>query len=216
VNLFVPQPSGFFDLARQRLTFRVPPSLTDPSLPPERGDHDIDNESRRLLAEGRGRPAAVLIPVIDRDEPSVLLTVRSATLPDHAGQVAFPGGKIDGGDHTPAAAALREAQEEIGLGPDHIDPLGYLDIYQTTTGYRILPVVARVQPGFILSLNRGEVDEVFEVPLAFLIDPANHQRHQREWKGMVRHYYAMPYQGRYIWGVTAGILKNMHDRLFGV
>jgi 8-oxo-dGTP pyrophosphatase MutT (NUDIX family) len=204
-----------FSRVRARLTLDVPLSLTDPTLPPERGDHDIDNESRRKLAEGRSRPASVLIPIVDRGhEPTVLLTQRAAHLPDHAGQIAFPGGKIDADDASPAHAALREAREEIGLGADHIDPLGYLDIYQTTTGYRILPVVARVAPGFSLTLNLGEVDEAFEVPLAFIVDPANIRRQSREWKGMIRHYYEMPFGDRYIWGVTAGILKNFHDRLF--
>jgi 8-oxo-dGTP pyrophosphatase MutT (NUDIX family) len=210
----LPLAADIFARARMRLSLAVPPSLADPTLPPERGDHDIDNESRRKLADGRARPATVLIPIVDRGhETAVLFTQRAAHLPDHAGQIAFPGGKIDASDASPAAAALREAHEEIGLAALHIDPLGYLDIYQTTTGYRILPVVARVAPDFTLTINRGEVDEAFEVPLSFLVDPANIRRQSREWKGMIRHYYEMPYGARTIWGVTAGIVKNFQDRL---
>jgi 8-oxo-dGTP pyrophosphatase MutT (NUDIX family) len=210
----LPGADDIFARARARLSLSVPASLADPTLPPERGDHDIDNESRRKLAEGRARPATVLIPIIDRGhDTTVLFTQRAAHLPDHAGQVAFPGGKIDAQDASPAAAALREAHEEIGLAADYVDPLGYLDIYQTTTGYRILPVVARVIPDFTLAINRGEVDEAFEVPLSFLVDPANIRRQSREWKGMIRHYYEMPYGSRYIWGVTAGIVKNFQDLL---
>jgi 8-oxo-dGTP pyrophosphatase MutT (NUDIX family) len=160
------------------------------------------------------RPAAVLVPVIDHAEPTVLLTQRAQHLPDHAGQVSFPGGKIDKDDASPLASALREAEEEIGLGRNHVEPVGYLDLYMTTLGYRIVPLIARVKPGFTLTLNPSEVDNVFEVPLAFLMDIANHQRHSRDWQGMTRHYYAITFGDRYIWGVTAGILRNLYDRIY--
>ena len=133
---------------------------------------------------------------------------------DHAGQIAFPGGKIDPGDESPVGAALREATEEIGLPPVLVEPIGYLDLYLTFSGFRILPTVARVKPEFKLTLNPREVVEAFEVPLEFLMTPANHQRKTRDWKGIAREYYAMPFEDRYIWGVTAGILRNMYERLY--
>ena len=160
------------------------------------------------------RPAAVLIPVIARDELTVLLTQRSDNLSTHAGQISFPGGRVDPGDASIMAAALREAEEEIGLDRRFVEPLGFIDSYRTGTGFRISPVVALVQPDFVLHLNPAEVADVFEVPLSFLMDQANHQRHSREWRGRVRDFYAMPYGERYIWGATAGMIKNMHMRLF--
>jgi 8-oxo-dGTP pyrophosphatase MutT (NUDIX family) len=145
----------------------------------------------------------------------VLLTLRTAELASHAGQIAFPGGKIDPVDASPVAAAMREASEEIGLAADLIEPIGYLDLYLTFSGFRILPTVARVKPGFTLTLNPWEVVETFEVPLEFLMTPANHQRKSRDWKGITREYFAMPFGDRYIWGITAGILKNLYDRIYG-
>jgi 8-oxo-dGTP pyrophosphatase MutT (NUDIX family) len=156
----------------------------------------------------------VLVPIVDRDEPTVLFTQRATHLPDHAGQISFPGGKIDPGDATPLAAALREAEEEIGLERRFIDPIGYLDLYMTTLGYRIVPTLARIDPGFRLKLNRSEVDDVFEVPFAFLMTEENHKLHSREWKGMTRTVYAMPFGERNIWGVTAGILRNLYERIY--
>jgi 8-oxo-dGTP pyrophosphatase MutT (NUDIX family) len=205
----------FFALARERLTFDISPALTDPDAPIARGDHDLDPAIRAIADIRPIRPAAVLIPVVDHEEPTVLLTLRTAALPSHGGQVAFPGGKIDPDDETPMAAALREAEEEIGLDRGHVEPLGYLDLYLSGTGFRIVPTVARVTPGFTLKVNPGEVEDVFEVPLAFLMGPENHQRHSREWRGMMRTYYAMPFGERYIWGVTAGILRNLYERLYG-
>ena len=208
------QDSEFFRRAQERLSLNVPAGLTDPDILPKRGDHDLNPVSSAIAAVRPIKPAAVLVPIIERDEPMVLLTQRAVHLPDHAGQIAFPGGKIDAGDADPLAAALREADEEIGLGEQFIQPIGYLDLYLTTLGYRIVPTLARVRPGFSLTLNRSEVDDIFEVPLSFLMEEANHQRHSREWQGMTRTYYAMPFGERYIWGVTAGILRNLYERIY--
>ena len=204
----------FFARARQRLTLTVPPGLTDSSVTPARGDHDADPVMRKIAEVRPIRPAAVLVPIIDHPEPTVLLTQRAQHLPDHAGQVSFPGGKIEKGDADPCASALRETREEIGLDGGQVEPLGYLDLYMTTLGYRIVPVIARVTPGFTLKLNGAEVDATFEVPLAFLMDQTNVQRHSREWQGMTRHYYAITFGEHYIWGVTAGILRNLYDRIY--
>jgi 8-oxo-dGTP pyrophosphatase MutT (NUDIX family) len=208
-------PEDFFSRARGRLTLDVPPGLTDESLVPARGDHDLDPMTVAIAKVRPIRPAAVLVPIVMRDEPMVLLTQRAAHLKDHAGQISFPGGKIDAADASPLAAALREADEEIGLPADRIEPIGYLDLYLTTFGFRIVPLVARVAPPFALSLNAEEVDDAFEVPLSFLMAPENHQRHARDWNGLTRHFYAMPFGERYIWGATAGILRNLWERIYG-
>jgi 8-oxo-dGTP pyrophosphatase MutT (NUDIX family) len=205
----------FFDRARARLTLDVPAALSDLSAPARRGDLDLDPATWVRAGVVASRPAAVLVPVIDRPTPTVILTLRTADLASHAGQIAFPGGKIEPDDVSPLGAALREAHEEIGLAPALVEPLGYLDLYLTFSGFRILPTVARVAPGYALSLNKSEVAEAFEVPLAFLMEPENHQRHSRDWKGIIRHYYAIPYEERYIWGVTAGILRNLYERIYG-
>jgi 8-oxo-dGTP pyrophosphatase MutT (NUDIX family) len=204
----------FFARARARLTLDVPPALTDHALPATRGDLDLDPSLWERAGVAATRPAAVLVGVVDRPEPAVLLTLRNAELESHAGQIAFPGGKIEADDASPAAAALREAQEEIGLDRSLVDPIGHLDLYLTFSGFRILPTVARVDPSHRLTLNRSEVDEAFEVPLAFLMDAQNHALHSRDWKGVIRRYYAMPFGERYIWGVTAGILRNLYDRIY--
>lgn len=206
--------ADFFSRAKARLTLDVPDGLSDPNIIPKRGDHDADPVMEAIAKVRPIRPAAVLIPVVARAEPTVLLTTRTAHLADHAGQIAFPGGKIDAGDASPAAAALREAREEIGLDAAFVEPVGYLDVYMTTRGFRIVPTIARVSPGFSLTLNRQEVEDAFEAPLAFLMELANHQRHSRDWEGMTRHYYAIPFGERYIWGVTAGILRNLHERIY--
>jgi 8-oxo-dGTP pyrophosphatase MutT (NUDIX family) len=203
----------FFTRVRARLTLEAPAGLTDPSITPNRGDHDADPVMRKIAEVRPIRPAAVLVPIVDHVEPTVLLTQRAQHLPDHPGQVSFPGGKIDKTDADPCASALREAEEEIGLDRAHVEPLGYLDLYMTTLGYRIVPVIARVKPGFALSLNASEVDATFEVPLAYLMDQNNVQRHSRDWQGMTRHYYAFTFGEHYIWGVTAGILRNLYDRI---
>lgn len=177
-------------------------------------DYDLNPDLRRqLLGEPEPHPAAVLVPIVVRQELNVLLTQRSEALPRHPGQIAFPGGKIEPGEQ-PMAAALREAQEEIGLDPSYVEPLGYLDAYRTGTGYRIFPVVALVHDGFTLTLDPREVADAFEVPLDFLMDVRNHQTHSRTFAGAERRFYAMPFEQRYIWGATAGIMKNMHERLF--
>ncbi len=168
-----------------------------------------------MLMEGPPpRPAAVLVPIVAHQSLSVLLTQRTEHLPSHAGQISFPGGKAESGDADPIATALRESHEEIGLEPRFVEPLGYLDAYHTGTGFRIFPVVALVQVGFQLRPDPSEVADVFEVPLAFLMDEQNHRTDERAWRGGMRRFYAMPYQERYIWGATAGIVKNMHRRFF--
>jgi 8-oxo-dGTP pyrophosphatase MutT (NUDIX family) len=206
--------ADFFALARGRLTLDIPPGLTDPNVIPKRGDHDIDPVLTAIADVRPIKPAAVLVPVVAREQPMVLLTQRTAHLKDHAGQISFPGGKIDATDRTPLDAALREADEEIGLGRDFIEPIGYLDLYMTTRGYRIVPLVALVRGDFSLTLNRSEVDDVFEVPLAFLMELANHRRHSREWNGMQRSYFEIVFGERNIWGVTAGILRNLHEKVY--
>jgi 8-oxo-dGTP pyrophosphatase MutT (NUDIX family) len=203
----------FFDRSRARLTFVVPPGLVDPDIVPRSGDRGNDRMLEIVAREQPVRPAAVLIPVVDHPQPTVLLTQRAAHLNDHAGQIAFPGGKIDATDKSPLETALREAEEEIGLGREYVDPIGFLDLYGTSFGFRILPTVARVRPGFRLRINKSEVDDAFEVPLLFLMDPANHQLHSREFRGMERSYYAMPFAERYIWGATAGILRLLYERI---
>lgn len=179
-----------------------------------RGDHDMNPDDTDDLPAITLRAAAVLVPIVEHESgPSVLLTRRSDNLGNHAGQVAFPGGKIEAGE-TPTEAALREADEEVGLKSSFVEVAGFLDSYETGTGFRILPVVAFVRPGFTLDVHDGEVAEVFEVPLSFLMNPENHERHSATWRGKRREYYAMPYNGHYIWGATAGMLKNMYDRIF--
>jgi 8-oxo-dGTP pyrophosphatase MutT (NUDIX family) len=208
-----PAAGSFFDRARANLTLAVPRALTDLQAQGARGDLDLNPETWVRAGVKATKPAAVLVPIVDRGEPTVLLTLRTSELPSHAGQVAFPGGKIDPADESPVAAALRETTEEIGLAPTLIEPIGYLDLYLTFSGFRILPTVARVKPGFTLTLNPREVTETFEVPLGFLMTPDNHQRKIRDWNGIQREYYAMPFENRYIWGITAGILRNLYERV---
>jgi 8-oxo-dGTP pyrophosphatase MutT (NUDIX family) len=203
----------FFDRARARLRFEVPPGLTDASVVPVSGDQGTDRMLQILAQEKPIRPAAVLIPVVDHPRPTVILTQRSAHLNDHAGQISFPGGKIDPTDASPLDAALREAWEEIGLSRDFIEPIGYLDLYGTSFGFRILPTLARIEPGFSLRISAAEVDDAFEVPLSFLMDPANHQLHSKAFRGIERTFYAMPFEERYIWGATAGILRVLYERI---
>ena len=182
---------------------------------PERGDFDL-NPQWRDEAVPLLRPAAVLVPIVDRPSGlTVLLTRRSPNLSSHAGQVAFPGGRIDPGDDGPVGAALRETEEETGIPHTFVTPVGLLDPYETGTGFVIVPVVGVLREGCTPRANPGEVDEIFEVPLAFLMDTANHQRHSGTWQGRERRYYAMPYETHNIWGATAGMIVNLRERLGG-
>ena len=208
--------ASFRALARTALLPSPSPAIFDARTGRAYGpsDWDLNPELKgELAAMDPPRPAAVLVPIMLRDELTVLLTQRSHDMPSHPGQISFPGGRLQAGDATPIAGALREAREEIGLPPGNVEPLGFLDSYRTGTGFQISPVVGLVQPQFEIVLDPREVLEAFEVPLAFLMNPANHQRASRHWRGRQRFFYAMPYQGRYIWGATAGILKNLHERL---
>lgn len=161
--------------------------------------------------------AAVLLPLVQRDALTVLLTQRAAHMPTHSGQVAFPGGKVDAGDASAVAAALREAWEEVGLEPDGVEVLGTLPAYTTGTGFVITPVVGLVAPQPAWRPDPREVDAVFEVPLDFLMNPAHHRRHGMHWEGEWREWFAMPYADgaieRYIWGATAGMLRNFYRLL---
>ena len=160
------------------------------------------------------REAAVLVPIIDRSKAlSVLLTVRSPGLSSHASQIAFPGGRIDAGDATVVAAALRETWEETGITQDFITPVGRLDAFDTGTHFRIHPVVALVRPGFTAVPNPGEVEEVFEVPLAYLMDVTNHEVHTGVWNDQARRFHAIRFGRYFIWGATAAILVNLSERL---
>jgi 8-oxo-dGTP pyrophosphatase MutT (NUDIX family) len=202
-------PAAFFAVARQRL-LAEPPDETVTAI----GDHVLNPDF--LVADAKYQEAAVLIPVMARTPAAtVLLTRRMPHLSAHAGQVAFPGGKIDRADGGPAAAALREAGEEIGLDPAAVSIVGYLDPYISRTGYRIVPVLGRVEPDPPLRLNRAEVEAAFEVPLAFLMAPANHRRTSRVFRGRTRYFYEMPYGEHHIWGVTAGIIRGLYERIFG-
>jgi len=159
-------------------------------------------------------PAAVLFPIVLRDNgQTVLLTQRTAHLKDHAGQISFPGGRVEEEDQSPVHTALRETEEEIGLAREHVEVLGFLPEYRTGTGFRVTPVVALVKPPFELALDPFEVAEAFEVPLAFLLDPANHKRHSLHYRGALRHFFAMPYGDYFIWGATAGMIRSLTERL---
>jgi 8-oxo-dGTP pyrophosphatase MutT (NUDIX family) len=200
-------------LARARLAAE-PAADALSALLARRGDHALDGLTIDPETVAAARPAAVLAPIVPRPEGlTVLLTQRSPLLRSHSGQVAFPGGKVDAGE-TPGETALREAREEIGLAPGLVEPLGWLDPYLTGTGYRVMALVALIDPAFAPTLNPDEVADVFETPFAFLMNAANHRLEERQWRGRTRKFYAMPYGERYIWGVTAGILRNLYERLF--
>jgi 8-oxo-dGTP pyrophosphatase MutT (NUDIX family) len=180
-----------------------------------RTDFDL-NPGFPFPAQKPYQRAAVLIGLLDRGEDyGVLLTLRPETMARHAGQVAFPGGRIDPGDASSLAAALREAHEEVGADPARVSVLGQSDPYLTSTGYVVSPFVGMLPPDFSPVPDPREVAAVFETPLSFLMNPANHQRHERTYQGTLRAYYAMPHNGRYIWGATAGMIKSLYDRLYG-
>lgn len=203
-------------LARTRL-LTSPPENWDAHAPPS--DFDLNPDARNPQDNGTLRPAAVLVPILIAPHAGgkalrVLLTERTSTLPAHAGQIAFPGGKIDADDDGPLAAALREAHEEIGLDKTFVEPLGYVEPYRTGTGFLVTPVVALIAPGFTLTADPREVASIFDVPLSFLLDARNHRIDTVFWRGAERRFYAMPYEDRYIWGATAGIIRALHRRLF--
>jgi 8-oxo-dGTP pyrophosphatase MutT (NUDIX family) len=207
-------PTALRALARQKLRRSLSLAELERAAPSGVSDDAPDGRPAEPTRLAPLRPAAVLLPIVDRpDGLIVLLTLRALDLRAHSGQVAFPGGKIDAGE-TPRDAALREAYEEIGLEERFVEALGWLDPYFTGTGFRVAPLVALVEPSFALKVNKLEVDEVFETPFAFLMDAANHRLEEREWQGRRRKYYAMPHEGRYIWGATAGILRNLYEKLF--
>ena len=173
------------------------------------GDHrELDDR-----APGTLTPAAVLVPVTDRAEPGVILTQRTASMRTHAGQVAFPGGRVDPGDRDAVTAALREAEEEIGLPPPLVDVAGTADRYRTVTGFDVTPVVGVVPADLALRPAEAEVAAVFEVPLAFLLDGANHVRAHMDWRGRRRDYWEIGWGERRIWGATAAMIVNLSRRL---
>lgn len=193
---------------------RDPPGPDDPTSNP-RGDHSLDPDGSAVLPPPPHRRAAVLAPVILRATgPSLVLTERAANLRDHSGQVALPGGKIDPSDPGPADAALREAHEEIGLPPAAVRLLGYLDPYLSGTGFLVTPVIGLVDPDATFRPNPNEVADVFEVPLSVLMDRERYRLRSRAWQGRTRWFYALTFGERLIWGVTAGILNNLRERLY--
>jgi 8-oxo-dGTP pyrophosphatase MutT (NUDIX family) len=184
----------------------------DPPITWDRSDDDMNLNARMIPAGVVPKAASVLIGVHDGPSgPRVLLTERKASLSKHAGQIAFPGGRMDEGE-TPLQTALREAQEETGLDPAQVEPLGYLDGYLIITGYFVVPVVARIHDVGVLVAHEHEVESIFDVPLDFVLNAANRKIHSRDWNGLTRSFYAYPFGERYIWGATAGMFKNLADR----
>jgi len=192
--------------ARLRAALAVPHDA-----PPLLLEADVRDE--RIAGDGVSMPAAVLVAVTDRPEPGLILTRRTDSLRRHAGQVAFPGGRIDPGDADATAAALREAREEIGLDPGAVEVIGAGDRYRTVTGFEIQPVIGVIPPDLAFVAEPGEVAAVFEVPLAFVLDPANQVEASVEWQGRERHFYEIGWNGHRIWGATAAMLVNLSRRL---
>lgn len=201
-------PDAILDLMDQRLDHPQRPAGQ-----PMRGDGDLNG-----MSSPSGRPlnqAAVLAPLILHDgPPRFLFTLRSAHLTKHAGQISFPGGRREPGESL-TDTALRETREEIGIDPEYVDILGCFEPYETVTAFQVTPFVGVLKPGYTVTPDYQEVSEVFETPFDFLMNASNHERHEREFRGQVRRFWAIPYQDRYIWGATAGMLKALHDRLFG-
>jgi len=198
---------GIFPLSREWIAARL--ARTAPPQPDAR-------HIAALPAGARVTHAAVLVPLIHRgNEVNVLLTQRTAHLYDHPSQISFPGGRVETSDRNRAETALREAQEEIGLARSCVDVIGRLPEYEIPSGFRIAPVVGWIEPPFELKLDPFEVAEAFEVPLAFFLDPENHQRRAYHFEGRDRDYIAIPYRGRYIWGATAGMLFSLYWQLHG-
>jgi 8-oxo-dGTP pyrophosphatase MutT (NUDIX family) len=178
-----------------------------------RSDRDLNPDWQ--APETALRPAAVLAAIVKRPEGwTMLFTQRAEETPAHPGQISFPGGRVQADDQGPVDTALRETEEEIGLSRALIEPLGAWDRYDTGTGFRITPIVGLVEPSFTLTLDPREVADVFEAPLAFLMDTSNHERREGVWRGMTRAFYAMPYEGRFIWGATAGMIRALYERLY--
>jgi len=209
------------DFSAEAFAARIAPHLVDepsrlPAVAPY-GDTTLNPSLAEGMAGRRLRDAAVLVGIVTHPgEARLILTQRTEHLSSHAGQVAFPGGKIDREDSGPVETALREAEEEIGLDRDFVAPLGCFSPYASNSGFRIVPVVALVRPGAELRANPQEVADVFEVPLGFLMTGANHRVAHRVWQGRTRYFYEMPFGDRYIWGVTAGILRRIYERTWGV
>ncbi|WP_245434033.1 CoA pyrophosphatase [Rhodomicrobium lacus] len=181
----------------------------------ETGNPNANLRLEFLIPPEKWRMAAVLVPIVAREpEVTVLLTLRTAHLSAHAGQVAFPGGKIETSDPTPIHSALREAREEIGLLPELVKPLALLDLHNTGTGFRVIPVMGLVDPAFVPQPEPNEVADVFEVPLSFLMNERNHLRHLREWQDYRILFHAMQFEERFIWGATAAMLRNLYERLY--
>ncbi len=199
-------------LPRVAASAQQPDALRQRFAAPPRWQPEIRREPR--FTDRAPAHAAVLVPIVLHERPTVLLTERTAHLSTHSGQVAFPGGRTDPGDLDAAATALREAHEEVGLAPQAVEVLGPLSTYVTGTCFIVTPVVGLVRPGAALQPNPDEVADVFEVPLDYLLDPAHHQRHLLQWQGQQREWFAMPYQDgehtRFIWGATAGMLRNLY------
>jgi 8-oxo-dGTP pyrophosphatase MutT (NUDIX family) len=208
-------PASVFARIAERLPRALPPEALDRAALPLHGDHHLNAWTIAPDVLAGARVAAVLIGLVERDGVlHVLLTQRASALRVHSGQIAFPGGKMDPEDASPAATAIREAWEEIGIAPERIEVLGYLGAYLSGSGFRIVPVVARLHEPLAMTLNPDEVVETFEVPFSFVMSEANHQLREREWKGGPRKFYAVPYGERNIWGITAGILRVLYERLY--